>query len=339
MITSIVKGIWATIRNPKLVLLLWAWNLLLALAATWPARAWFGTALDTRVETDSLLTQFNIGIFADLSKYHETVPFTFLIASMMGVGVVALVGNAFMNGGILEVLASKGDSRSFMHRMYRGGGHFFWRFVRLGIIALISGAIVVGIVAAAAGGVTTPLSDSEWEPAGLFWGLVTLAVTGLVALWFVLALDYARIRVARDGDRGMLRVYLGALGFVARHIVATYSLAILALVGVGVLLLAYMAHETRSSASTWPAILVLVGVQQIVVLARTALRVMQVGAERQYLMTSAPAAAAVGSPGFSVPVAPPTVGPPAGAEAVQADGTPAAIDADVKGPVEGTTQP
>jgi hypothetical protein len=338
MITSIVKGIWTTLKNPKLVLLLWAWNLLLGIAAVMPARAWFGTALDARVETESLLTRFNLGTFVDLSKYHEIAPFTFLIASMMGVGFVALVGNAFMNGGILEVLGNENDSRSFMHRLYRGGGHFFWRFVRLGIVALISGAVVAGIVAAFLGKITTPLSDSEWEPAGLFWGLGTLAVAGLVALWFVLALDYARIRVARDGSRGMLRVYFGAMGFVARHVVATYGIAILALAGAGALLLAYVAHETVRSASTWPAILALAGAQQIIILARTWLRVMQVGAERQYFITSAPVAAAVVSPAVSVLQASPTIDPPAGAEAVQATPTQVGSVADVEGPAEGTTQ-
>jgi hypothetical protein len=182
------------------------------------------------------------------------------------------------------------------------------------------------------------VSDSEWEPAGLFWGLVTLAVAGLVALWFVLALDYGRIRVAREGNRGMLRVYVGALGFVARHVVATYGIAILALVGTGALLLAYVAHETVWSASTWSAILVLVGAQQLIMLARTGLRVAQVGAEWQYYRTSAPAAAAVVRPAFSIPEAPPTTSRPARTEAVQADGTPADIVANVEGPAEGTTQ-
>lgn len=285
MIICILRGIRTTVRNPKLVLLLWTWSLLLALAAGIPALLWFSGALNTRVETESLLTRFNIGAIADLSKDSEAAPFSFLWASMAGTALIALVGSAFMNGGILEVLGSEDDSRPFMHRFHRGGGRLFWRFVRLSAIAFTGVALVVGIAAALRTRIMTPLSDSEWEPAGMFWGLVGLAVTGLVALWFLLALDYARIRVARDGSRAMLRVYVGALGFVARRLLATYGLAILGLVVLGALLGAYVAWETVWTASTWMTILGLVGVQQVVVLARTGLRVTLVSAEREYFAT------------------------------------------------------
>jgi hypothetical protein len=285
MIICILKGFWTTARNPRLVLLLWAWNLLLALSGAIPALVWFSGALSTSVETESLLTQFNVGAFADLSKYSEASPFSFLWASTAGVALIALVGSAFMNGGILEALGSEDDGRSLMHRFHRGGGHFFWRFIRLSAAAFTGVAMGIGIAAALRRKVMTPLSDSEWEPSGMFWGLVMLAATGLAALWFLLALDYARIRVARDGSRAMLPAYFGAMRFVARRAVATYGLAMLALGFLGALLVAYVAWETVWTASTWTAILALVGVQQIVVLARTGLRVTQVAAEREYFAT------------------------------------------------------
>ena len=285
MITCILKGLWTTVRSPGLVLLLWGWNLLLALGAGIPALVWFGGALNTRLETGSLLTRFNFGAFADLGKYSEASPFSFLWASMAGTALIALVASAFMNGGILEVLSGEDDRRPFMHRFHRGGGRLFWRFVRLNAIAFTGVAIVIGIAAASRSKVITPLSDSEWEPSGMFWGLVGLSVTGLVALWFLLALDYARIRVARDGSRAMLRVYFGAMRFVARRLLATYGLAILSLGVLGALFAAYVAWETWWTASTWMAILALVGVQQVIVLARTGLRVMQVAAEREYFAT------------------------------------------------------
>ena len=71
-----------------------------------------------------------------------------------------------MNGGILEVLGSKEDARVFMHRFFRGGGHFFWRFLRLSVMAFVGGAIVAGVVAAVP------------EPVGL--GAIALAAVALV---------------------------------------------------------------------------------------------------------------------------------------------------------------
>jgi hypothetical protein len=290
MVTSILKGFWTALKNPKLVLLLWAWNLLLGVAAVMPARAWLSSVLNTATETESLLTRFNFGAFSDALKYNDVNPLSLVIASLLGVGCVALIGNAFMNGGLVEAVGSPSDSRTFMHRFFRGGGHFFWRFVRLGLLAGVTGAIAVAIVAGVMGALTSPLGDSKWEPAGLFWGVVTLTVSGLVALLFVLALDYARIRVVRDGSRGMLRVFVESLAFVLRHVVATYGIALVYLVMVGLVLLAYVAHEASWTTSTWAAILVLLGVQQILMLARTGLRVVQVGAEWEYYAAAVPPA-------------------------------------------------
>jgi hypothetical protein len=307
MITSLFKGLWTALKNPKLVLLLWTWNLLLALAAFMPARAWLSGVLNTATETESLLTRFSFGAFADALKYNNVNPLSLVIASLVGLGFVALAGNAFMNGGLVESIGSPSDNRPFMHRFFRGGGHFFWRFFRLALVAGVTGAITVGIVATAVGAITSPLGDSEWEPAGLFWGLVTLAITGLVALLFVLALDYARIRAVRDGSRGMLRVFVQSLAFVLRHTIATYGIALVYLVLVGIVLLAYVAHEASWTTATWAAILVLIGVQQVLMLARSGLRVMQVGAEWAYFAATVPPA--VVAPAPAPPIA--SVTPPA----------------------------
>jgi hypothetical protein len=297
MITSIAKGLWTAIRTPKLVLLLWVWNLLLGLAAAWPARTWFASALDYSTETDRLLTRFNIGALNDISKASQTSPGALAMSALIGVGLVALVANAFMNGGIVEVIATRSDDRSFMHRFFRGGGHFFWRFTRLGLLAFVIGAVVVGVTSAGVGAVTSALGESEWEPAGMVWGLAGAAVSGLVALLFVLALDYARLQTARDGSRGMVRAYFRGLRFVASHVPATYVIALLSVVATVAVLLAYVGHEATWTTSTWPAIYVLIGVQQVLMLVRTGVRVAQVGAEWEYFAACTP----VPAPAHDVP--------------------------------------
>jgi hypothetical protein len=250
-----------------------------------------------------------VGSFGDIAKYHELTPFALLVGSLVGFGLIALVASAFTNGGLLEVIGSGGDGRTFMHRFFRGGGRFPWRFVRLALLAYIPGAIVAGIVAAGLGAITTPLSDSEWEPAGLFWTCVNFAVVGLVGLWFLLALGYARIRIAHDGGHGMFRVYLYTLGFVAKRLFATYTIGLLGVVAVVVLLLAYVAHESVWTASNWGAIWVLIITQQVVMLLRSGVRVAQVSAEWHYFGAMALAAAAPAAPVESP--APVIDGPPA----------------------------
>jgi hypothetical protein len=321
MLTSLIKGLWTALKTPKLVLLLWLWTLLLGLAAAMPARAWFSAALDRSPEAAGLLTRFSFGTFADLSKYHAIGPLTLLVAGITGIAIVALAGSAFVGGGMIEVIGSPADARTFMHRFFRGGGHFFWRFVRLAVTAAVLGGVAVAVTAAAAGAAVRPFTDSEWEPAGMFWGLVTAGLAGLVGLWFVLALDYARIRTARDGSRGMVRVYLGSLGFVARRLVGTYVIALACLAVTGALLVAYVAHEAAWTMSSWAAIGVLIATQQVIVLARAGVRVTQVAAEWHYyaaavpvipaVTPAAPVVAAAVEPAPAVPTEPPA-GPATG---------------------------
>jgi len=215
-----------------------------------------------------------------------------LYMTLVAAGVAALVASAFVMGGILEVLGGgrdDGDRRTFMHRFARGGGHFFGRFIRLTVTAGVCGVLATSGVAALVGAITAPMGESEWEPGSYLAGLlVVLSVAGTAGL-FLLALDYARIRVARDDGRTMLRAYFSGLGFVVRHLVGAYGIAlgiVGTLAGVGLL---YIAYETNSPvASTGTLVAVLLVLQQITVAARVFLRVALIGAEGAYFAKMSP---------------------------------------------------
>ncbi len=290
MLTSIRDGLWAGLRHPKLVLLIWTWNLLLALCAALPAFGWWTRAFSRSPEASTLLQRFNFGVLADLTKYDEAGGFALLFGAVGGLMFLSLLASAFVMGGILEVLANDDDARPFLHRFFRGGGHFFWRFVRLLLIAGVCLVVVVATVSATVGALTAPMADSEWEPAGYLVGLGNLLVLAIVAAFFLLGLDYARIKVAALGSHGMLRAYFGALGFVARHLFATYAMALVMVVLMAALMLAYLGYETYRTTDSWGAIALLLAVQQAVVLGRAGLRVALVGAERSFYARRTPVA-------------------------------------------------
>jgi hypothetical protein len=289
MFASITDGLRAAGKHPKLILLIWAWYGLLAFIPTLPAWAWWNAVLGTSPEAAAVLKRFSVGVFADLARSAGVSGAGALMSVTVAVAIVALVSSAFVFGGILEVLGTEADRRSFMHRFYRGGGHFFWRYVRLTIVAGVCLVVVVGVVLAGFGAATAPLADSEWEPAGYLIGLANVTVAVLIVALFLLALDYARIRVARDDSRGMFRAYFGALGFVLRHLLTTYGVAIPIVTMLAVLMAGYLAYETIApAAATWGAIAVLFLLQQAVVLGRVFLRVALVGAERHVDLVKRP---------------------------------------------------
>jgi len=297
MFSSLANGLRAAARQPKLVAFIWAAYFVLSLVPVLPGLAWLRAGLDFSPAAADALKRFDFGLLYDLRNYDRTSTFQMLAMTMAVAGMVAVVGSAFVMGGILEVLGGADDRRMFMHRFARGAGHFFWRFVRLAITAGVCAVLATGVVAALVGAVTAPLGKSEWEPGGYLAGLlVVLSVAGTAAL-FLLALDYARIRVARDDSRKMLRAYFGALGFVVRHLVGAYGIAlgiVAILAGVGLL---YVAYETNSPvASTSALIAVLFVFQQVTVVARVFLRVSLVGAEQAYFARMSPVPAMVIGP-------------------------------------------
>lgn len=318
MTASIKAGLRAAVRHPKLVWLIWAWYGLLALVPALPAWSWWNGVLGSSPEAAAVLKRFDLGVFLDLTAGKGINGIGLLTGAAAAAGVVAFVSSAFTFGGILEVFGSDDDQRSFMHKFFRGGGHFFWRFFRLAIMAGVCLVLATGAVSALMAAVTSPMSKSEWEPAGYLGGIATMVVVAAVAALFLLALDYARIRVARDDSRRMLKAYASGLGFVLRRLFTVYGIAIaivLLLVG---LVLCYVAYETNApAAGTWAAIAALFVIQQIVVLGRVFLRVALVGAERHFHLTALPKPVPLAVP-FAAPFAdlvPPIApGPPAPAD-------------------------
>lgn len=289
MTASITDGLRAAARHPKLVFLIWAWYGLLALVPALPAWTWWSAALGYSPEAASVLERFGLGVFLDLTRSQGVSGMGLLMAVTAAMAVVAVVSSAFVFGGVLEVFGSDYDRRSFMHRFCRGGGHFFWRFVRLALTAGICLVLVTGAVSAIMAAVTKAVSGSEWEPAGYLAGLANAAAVACTAAFFLLALDYARIRVARDDSRSMLKAYLGGLGFVLRRLFAAYGIAIAMLAALAVIMAAYLAYETNApAAGSWAAIAVLILVHQMVVFGRVFLRVALVGAERHFYGTTIP---------------------------------------------------
>jgi hypothetical protein len=310
MTASIKAGLRAAVRHPRLVWLLWGWYGLLALVPAVPAWTWWNGVLGSSPEGAAVLKRFDLGVFLDLTAGKGINGFGLLTGAAAAVALVAFVSSAFAFGGILEVFDSDEDRRSFMHRFFRGGGHFFWRFFRLAIMAGVCLVLATGAVSALMAAVTAPMSKSEWEPAGYLGGIATMVVVGAVAALFLLALDYARIRVARDDSRRMLKAYASGLGFVLRRLITVYGIAVAIVLLVVALVLCYVAYETNApAAGTWAAIAVLFVIQQTVVLGRVFLRVALVGAERHFHLTALPRPVPLAAP-FADFVAPAAPGPP-----------------------------
>jgi hypothetical protein len=271
-----LRGTAVARHNPRLVATLWLFNLALALAAGLPGWLTLSSVMGSLPAADALGEAFRFGVLADLSEIQPGLVSGFGRAALAAFGLGLIVALA-TTGGTLEVLTS-GDERSFAHRFGRGAGRFFLRFLRLGLITLVTAPLVTGLAAAPLLALSRHLrreSGSEWLAVSIW--LLAVAAAGAVLVFVLLVQDAARVLLVRDDESRVRRLLLPALATVLRHPLKWLSVWSWN----AVLLLSLFALYLALSSAVPPGrlLVVLVLLQQAFVLLRCALRVALLGAE------------------------------------------------------------
>lgn len=208
-------------RERRLAILLWILQLLPALLATVPLAAFFSATLGPAPSGDRFLERLDLVLLRDLVETNRAL-FGALGPVFGVVAAIALLANAFFAGGALETLL-RPDRRSLALRFAGGGARYFARFLRMGLAAVPLAALVGGLVSAPFWIARGALSFRA-EAAKFWLGLAgaTAAALGVVAV--LLALDLARIAVARDDARGGVRALLRATRSLVRRPAAPFSI-------------------------------------------------------------------------------------------------------------------
>jgi hypothetical protein len=266
-------GLVAAWRRPGLTLVFWVWSLLLAGVVAYPVYCWLGQLTSYSLDADRLLTGLSVDVLTELTQYDRSSVWGMLWAGVLAVGFVALVGNAFFAGGIIDVLLTGEERRPFLHRFFRGAGRFFWRYLKLLVLAGVTIVIVGGAGYAAVAAAVSRLRDSASELLGLVASVLPLIVAGVVVAWSILSLDYARIAVARDDTRRTFRAWTAALRLVGRHLLSTCGLALVMVVLLGLAALVLLVPAGSLPTVTSVQILRMFALQQAFIIVRTWLRV------------------------------------------------------------------
>ncbi len=297
-IAAFTGGMRRAARAPRLAVVLWLVNLSLAAVAAAPFHARLSAAIDDAPAADPLRDGLRVSVLADLLA-PDRIGFGAL-RSLVGVLVLlALLVNALTAGGVLEVLRTSDDDRPFLHRFGRGGGRFFGRFLRAGLLAGLVIVVVAGLGNGALSVLARRLEDSSWEPMGPVLFVVRAALTFAVVVTALLALDVARIRLVREDGRRVARAFRGALAFVLRRLPSAAGLWLLNAAVLAAVVGTYFAWSNAHRADTWLGIALLVAGQQAVMLARAGLRVALFGSVIELVEER------TGQPAIPVPAAAP----------------------------------
>lgn len=214
LFTATATALRRTVRNPRLVLLLWGAHLAIAAVAFYPALRLLDRTLANAPAGDEFLRRFSLPLFGDVMRAGRAW-FEGFGQLLTLVVVLTLLWNVLSAGGALESLLS-GDPARMAHRFGRGAGRFFGRFLRMGLAATGAALLLAGIFAGPIFGVRASLDDSA-EGAKYWLGLAGFLVALFAILLVQLALDLARIRVARDDVHKGVRVFRATLRAVLRR--------------------------------------------------------------------------------------------------------------------------
>jgi hypothetical protein len=158
-----------------------------------------------------------IGFAATLDSLSSILDAREPISPIAGALATYLLAWLFLSGGILDRYARQRRTRA--HGFFAACGVFFWRFLRLGIIA---GALYWALFI-----YVHPwlLDDAyEWlivdvsaERVAFLWRFGLYAVFGAVLVAVNIAMDYAKVRLVVEDRRSAVGALSAALGFLGRN--------------------------------------------------------------------------------------------------------------------------
>jgi hypothetical protein len=276
-IPSFAAGVRAAASRPRLVVALWAWQLLLATAAAFPLHRALVAATSESPATDRLLEGFSVSAFTELLHY-TSLP----VGQMVQMGAIgAALVSVLLSPALLAmvVAAVEAPSRPARSELAAAAGTWYWPFLRLVVFGRLAGVLVAGLVAGGMLAALRPVRESLWEIGRLASGPVTLLAALVPVALFFAAVDYAMVHAMRTGSRRMFAAWRMGLRASLGRPVATlglWMLAALVLVGLAALLVAVFGVVSGSSRL---AIALTFVVLQLFVVFRIGLRVALVGGE------------------------------------------------------------
>ena len=153
-------------------------------------------------------------VLDNVSALADNLPMATAIAAAVGVWMVIW---SFLSGGVLDRYAR--NRRTGAHGFFAAAGTHFWRFVRLGVLALASYAVLFAFVH---GWLLEDLYDTltrnvtvERTAFGIRAALYL--AFGLLLVAVNIVFDYARVRIVVEDRRSAIGALAAGFRFVRRH--------------------------------------------------------------------------------------------------------------------------
>jgi hypothetical protein len=226
---AIGNGMGTTFRKSRLLVLLWAINLVYAVVVASPflllvQRELGHSFLGSNVQPADLMW-----LGEAVLKYQDALPV--LIGGLVLPALLFLVLQVFLNGGITGRLLDR-EGRPTLPAFFGDCGRYFWRFVRLFLASLAFLILTFGVLLRLLSALINPLVENAWTewPAIILRNLHFLAALLLLSIVHMI-FDYARIAVVADEETKVLRALRHALNFLKKRFFRSWALYLLIVAG------------------------------------------------------------------------------------------------------------
>ena len=231
--SAYTAGLRIALRRRPVVLILFLANLGSGIGFTAASWLWLDGALDKSLATRTLLTDLDMNVFVDLFVYHAEGLQMLAIGGVVLAVLTALLW-VWLNAVAVIAVAEDGTLSDWIRR----GVSVYPTFFRLWVLATVVDAISV-LMAVMLGRWLVRLTAESPSEMTFYWVVAAAATLGAVLLLFFSTVhDHARIHSAAT-ERGAVRAFGWALGFVGRSQLRALPLAIALLVSGGVVWLVY----------------------------------------------------------------------------------------------------
>jgi hypothetical protein len=275
ILSAFFRGLGLSLVKGKLVIFLYAVNLLFALVLAAPMLHVVSDELAHSTSAPALETSFDAAAVLDLlggdREMLAGVRSGFLYAALLYVLIAT-----FLSGGVLECLHHRHERVSLAF-FFLGCGRYVFRFLRLLILAAIVflALVLVNGYGNAILGLVFEGTSNEVLAQIVLWAKT--AVLLFLFLLFLMILNYARIRIVVEGRRSVIGAFLGGIRFWLGYPLRTTGLYFLYLMlGWGLLALY---HYVANSAIEPEEFYGLLAIQQGYLFLRMGVRVAGQGAQ------------------------------------------------------------
>jgi hypothetical protein len=226
---AIANGIGATLRKPRLLIILYVANALFAVIVAFPFLTIIQKELGHSFFGSNVRPADLMWIGEAALKYRDS-----LIPLLGGLAVGALayfVLHIFLNGGIVGRLLDR-EGGAGLAAFAGDCGRYFWRFVRLFLVSLVFYVLTLGVFMSLVSALFAPLSENaptEWLP--LILSNLHLLIALLLLSAVHMFLDYARIAVVADEEKKVRKALRHALTFLKKRFARAWAIYLLIVAG------------------------------------------------------------------------------------------------------------